>query len=221
MLRLDYERTKNLILPVNDLLISLHDSINALRLFEEAKLARYAFEKASIFDSIDSTIIPMTRIIYKSMQTGNSVISNETKHTDLSLISHDWWLKCIFFKWNMRKTLYFTFSPRYTHPSTLHLYVRFARRTAYPRRFVLQSSNWYHRVRSIWSHFQFQKDVKSRHVVHISGSMWVSEYARRNVEFLPRLILGGKNPILNKTGENKVHILAGVDSIACAWNCES
>lgn len=66
--------------------------------------------------------IPTTRIIYKSdcEQPSNGVIRRKRK--SLSLIPHDWSLKCIFFKWNIKKKnlLYYIFSLTHTHAS-LHI----------------------------------------------------------------------------------------------------
>jgi len=69
------------------------------------------------FDS-RAVIIPTTRIIHKSdcEQPGNGVIRRKS----LSLIPHDWSLKCIFFKWNIKKKniyFYYILSSTHTHAS--------------------------------------------------------------------------------------------------------
>lgn len=104
------------------------------------------------------------------LQTGNGVILMKKKIWFVINSSHDWSLKCIFFKWNIKKHFitfpwrahtrpYNTYIHTYTHSHSRiiprHIYL-FSRFIWHIRAIVLQL--WVHPIRFISSCLDFQRD---------------------------------------------------------------
>jgi len=110
---------KNFIIPVNDILI-------APRFNQRARSSRET--RVLVARSVRSLQEQFLRFeLHRSLITDRQWRDLRKRKTGLSLIPHNWSLKCIFFKWNIKKkrTLYYiyTFSFTHTHPSTSHLFL--------------------------------------------------------------------------------------------------